>query len=344
MLSTRRTPTMLTIAAAAEAIATAAVTRRRFRRLGAFTAASTLSSNPGGGSASAARGVSASAASARSPTRARHGPHSLVCTSASARSGPPSIPNASSGASSRTALHADPLMVAPSFGVLRGERRPPPQQRGSDARLRRAERDVLRLAHLARGVPPEARHHERAPLLDRELHQRRAEAVGVVAQRRELVRQRATGAQVQGEDRIGVDDDWSAHPDRVDRKIPRDREEPGRDRAPAGVVGAGVSPRPHERLLGDVLGRPRVSEDRHGQAEDAALEPLHERRGRVGVPRRQACEQRIVGDSPHRDYAPAPRWDWGSVPITVALPARPTYVLRNPWPKKPPRGRAWAWK
>src|SRR5262249_4688076 len=51
-----------------------------------------------------------------------------------------------------------------------------------------------------------------------------------------------------------------------------------------------------------------------------ALEPLDERRGRVGVSGRQSCEQCIVGDSPHGDYAPAPGWDWEPPPFTVALP------------------------
>jgi hypothetical protein len=79
-----------------------------------------------------------------------------------------------------------------------------------------------------------------------------------------------------------------------------------------------VAPRPHEGLLGDVLGGAWVPDDRHRQAEHATLEPLDERGGRVGVSRRQACEERIVGDSPHSDYAPASRPDWAS-PLTVAL-------------------------
>src|SRR5262249_60032434 len=113
----------------------------------------------------------------------------------------------------------------------------------------------------------------------------------------------------------------------VDREVPGDREQPRRHRAPTGVVGAGVAPGPHEGLLRDILRGAGVPDDRHGQSEDAALEALDEGCGRVGVSGRQACEQRIVGDSPHRDYAPAPRWDWESARFTVALP-RPSSDLR----------------
>jgi hypothetical protein len=39
------------------------------------------------------------------------------------------------------------------------------------------------------------------------------------------------------------------------------------------------------------------------------LKPLDECGGRVGVPCRQAGEERIVGNSPHRDYAPGSHSD-----------------------------------
>ena len=62
---------------------------------------------------------------------------------------------------------------------------------------------------------------------------------------------------------------------------------------------AGVAPRPHERLLGDVLGRAGVAHHRERQPVDTPLEPGDEGRGGLGVPGGQTGQQRIVGYSPH---------------------------------------------
>ena len=61
-----------------------------------------------------------------------------------------------------------------------------------------------------------------------------------------------------------------------------------------------LRPCPDERLLRHVLGEAAVARDPQREAVDPSLEALDEGRGRVGVSHRQAVEQRVVGDIPHR--------------------------------------------
>ena len=58
-------------------------------------------------------------------------------------------------------------------------------------------------------------------------------------------------------------------------------------------------PGPDERLLGDVLGGAVVVDDRAGETEDPALEPLDERRSGITVAGGEAGDQGIVRNGPH---------------------------------------------
>ena len=79
----------------------ALIHRRRWLRLGASSAASTRSSNPADGSVSGASKGRASATSVNSVTATWQRAQPLTCRSTSARSAPPRVPSASSGARSR---------------------------------------------------------------------------------------------------------------------------------------------------------------------------------------------------------------------------------------------------
>ena len=62
------------------------------------------------------------------------------------------------------------------------------------------------------------------------------------------------------------------------------------------VVGRRRAPRPHERLLGDIVGERRIVGDRQRQAVHLRLEPADERRRRVGILDGQPGDQRVVGE------------------------------------------------
>ena len=80
------------------------------------------------------------------------------------------------------------------------------------------------------------------------------------------------------------------------RAIVRSQDDDG---AAPRVEAAGALPGSQEGVLGDVLGQARIAHDPHRDPEDPPLEALDERRGRVGITRGQAVEQRIVGNHPH---------------------------------------------
>ena len=117
------------------------------------------------------------------------------------------------------------------------------------------------------------------------------------------------------------------------------------DGSPPGVVGAGVAPRPHERLLGDVLGGPRVARRSSPPGRTHGAGTAGRTRRPRRIPGRQAREERIVGNSPHGDLRTAPGRRIGGTRLTVApavVVRIPDVGRRNPCPKKPPgvgRGR-----
>ena len=77
----------------------------------------------------------------------------------------------------------------------------------------------------------------------------------------------------------------------VDGQVAGDGEQPGHDRAPAGVEVRGVTPGPQEGLLGQVLSQGRFADEPAGQAVDAILEAPHEGGLQVGVAGGQTGQQ-----------------------------------------------------
>jgi hypothetical protein len=80
----------------------------------------------------------------------------------------------------------------------------------------------------------------------------------------------------------------------VDRDVAGDGQQPRGHRSPPGVVGGGAPPRPDERLLGRLLGRLAILQNRQGHPEHPALKAVHERDCGIGISRAQPGEQGFV--------------------------------------------------
>ena len=103
-------------------------------------------------------------------------------------------------------------------------------------------------------------------------------------------------------------------PPGVDGEVAGDGEQPAGRRAAPGIERLGVAPRPHEGLLGDVLGHPGVAEDAQREAEDAALISTHQDRGRLAVTGGQPGDQRVVARLCHAVvYGSGDARDWPSL-------------------------------
>jgi hypothetical protein len=83
-------------------------------------------------------------------------------------------------------------------------------------------------------------------------------------------------------------------PDDVDGEVARDRNEPGQHPAATRIVRAGVSPRPYEGLLRDILGDALVAHDGQHQAVDASLEATRERGRSIGVAGGKTGQKRLI--------------------------------------------------
>ena len=261
-----------------------------------------VDSKPAGGSASGASRRSRSATRASSSTCSRQLGQAARCDRPVARSGPVSSPRASSAPHDSHSPHAGgraPLMATPLSADA--QRVADAEEAGADPGLGRPQGDALALAHLLGRPPAEGGQHDRPPLLLRQPGQRRSQPDHL---RRDLGRgrggvgypRRANFERGQGG---GVDGGGAMAAEGVDGQVAGDGQQPRVHRPSAGVVGAGVAPGPHERLLGHVLGQGRVADDGAGQAEDPGLVPADEGGGGLGVAHAEAGQQRVVGSAPH---------------------------------------------
>ena len=100
-----------------------------------------------------------------------------------------------------------------------------------------------------------------------------------------------------GRHEVGIERLRGLYPDDVDGEVTGDRQEPGRDAAATWIVGSGVPPGPHERLLGHILGGGLVAHDRQHQAVDPRLEAPYECRRGVRVAGRQTGQKGLIRES-----------------------------------------------
>jgi hypothetical protein len=95
----------------------------------------------------------------------------------------------------------------------------------------------------------------------------------------------------------------------VEHAVPRDRHEPGAERAAGGVVAIGAAPQRDERVLDDLLG-PGRPEHMRCECVDAASVAVVEARERRSVAARDPVDEPLVAwpigldavtENPHRD-------------------------------------------
>ena len=145
-------------------------------------------------------------------------------------------------------------------------------------------------------LPPPARGAAR-----RERRQRAPQALALLAQLVVAVAAAALELEPRGDD-VGIERLRLSHPKPVDRDVANDREQPGQDRAAAGVIAPRVAPRADERLLGDVLGLAAVADDRLCETVRASLKAAHELRRGLAVPGCKPGQKRLVRAAHTRDY------------------------------------------
>ena len=222
----------------------------------------------------------------------RHAGQSWRWASAAARSWPATRPSAISGSQL-------PEPCAPG-GVRRRHGRSScsssaAASRSIAARIRvfAVPSGIPSLSATSRAVMPAERgEHQRPALLDGQRPDGRAQLVGGLRRDgrvfRGLARQHVLQLQ-------RVDRDRPPGAGRVDSEVVGDRGQPGAHGAASRVEEGRVPPRPLERLLRHVFGEGRVAEHGQRNAEDPPLETAHERHRQLGVPRREAREQQVVG-------------------------------------------------